>query len=145
MFQLDKLIKTVSKKKRIGRGGSRGGTSGRGHKGQNARSGGKVRPGFEGGQMPLSRRLPKRGFNNARFQDNNVIVSLKQLNDAFDEGAVVTREELASKGFISRKKISRIKVLAKGALEKKLVIHADAFSKKAEEEIKKVGGEVHVG
>lgn len=142
MFQLNKLSRVSSKKKRVGRGGGKGGTSGRGHKGQKARSGGNVSFAFEGGQMPLSRRLPKRGFNNTRFRKEWVIISLQQINNNFDDGSEITKEMLMEKGFGSSKKIVFVKILANGKLEKKITIVADACSKKAELAIKEAGGEV---
>ena len=146
MFQLNKLPKLTSKKKRVGRGGSRGGTSGKGHKGQKSRSGGSIKPSFEGGQMPISRRLPKRGFKNTRFQSEHIVVSLQQLNDKFDDGVEVTRQELMEKGFLSKKKNKYIavKILANGKLDKKLIIHADACSKGAIEAIKQSGSELRL-
>ena len=144
MFQLNKLAKLKAKKKRVGRGGSRGGTSGRGHKGQGCRSGGSVRASFEGGQMPISRRLPKRGFKNARFKKEFIVVSLQQLNDSFKENEEVTREIFIQKGFVSKKTRALIKVLANGQLDKKLIVHADACSKKAAEMIQKNGGEIRL-
>ena len=142
MFQLNKLSRVSSKRKRIGRGGAKGGTSGRGHKGQKSRSGGNVSFAFEGGQMPLSRRLPKRGFNNTRFQKDWVVISLDQLNNKFDDGSEITKEILAEKGFISKKKPVCIKILANGKLEKKITIEVDACSKKAGDAIRQAGGEV---
>ncbi|MBT3456260.1 50S ribosomal protein L15 [bacterium] len=142
MFQLNKLTKTVAKKKRIGRGGSRGGTSGRGHKGQGSRSGGNVSFAFEGGQMPISRRLPKRGFNNTRFQKKRVVISLTQLSAMFDDGAEVTKEAIMKNGLAPHKRPFVVKILANGELEKKLTVPADFCSKKALEMIKKAGGEI---
>lgn len=149
MLKLHTLTPLVKKRKRIGRGGERGGTSGKGHKGQKARSGGSVSPKFEGGQMPLYRRLPKRGFNNVEFSPEVEIVNVQQLNDAFDTGALVDRAALMEKGLIKPKKGLRgsaviIKVLGNGTLAKKLTVRADAFSKTAEAAIKKVGGETHL-
>lgn len=129
------------KKKRVGRGdGSNwGGTSGKGHKGQLARSGGKVKRGFEGGQTPLHRRLPKFGFKNTQFKNNYVIINLQQLN-GFD--GEVTPESLQAKGFL--KKSEKLKVLAKGTLEKSLTVKAHKFSDSAKAEIEKAGGKVEV-
>ncbi len=92
MAQLNNLVSSGKKRKRVGRGGSRGGTSGKGHKGQKARSGGTVRAGFEGGQMPLYRRLPKRGFTNARFKPELIIVNLDRLDKAFNDGELLLRK-----------------------------------------------------
>ena len=150
MFRLDNLQPLCKKRKRVGRGGSRGGTAGRGHKGQKARTSGTVRPGYEGGQMPLFRRLPKRGFSNASHKKDIVIVNLEQLESKFQDGELVTRQTLIEKGIIKAQpgKIDLvvkgyfIKILADGELKKKLTIEADAFSAKAREAIEKVGGKV---
>jgi len=129
------------KEKRLGRGigSGTGKTSGKGHKGQNARSGGGVRVGFEGGQMPLVRKLPRRGFNNANFKKQYSIVNLNELNK-FDENAVVDANALIEKGFFSKVEEYGVKVLGNGKLEKALTIKASKFSKSALEKIKKVGG-----
>ncbi|HRN77698.1 MAG TPA: 50S ribosomal protein L15 [Candidatus Dependentiae bacterium] len=143
MAELHKLKSSGKKMKRVGRGGSRGGTSGRGHKGQRARTSGNAPAGFEGGQMPLYRRLPKRGFNNARFQCDTVIVNLVNL-DSFNDGDVVTREELIERGIIKRYKSKKpfvVKILGDGELTKKLIIHADAFSQSAKQAVEQAGGE----
>lgn len=149
MLRLDALTPLVKKRKRVGRGGSRGGTSGKGHKGQKARSGGYVAIAFEGGQMPLFRRLPKRGFTNAHSKIEYQTVSLAQLDKTFNDGDVVNREILIQKGLINGNKSKKsllcfVKVLGSGTLSKKLVVHAEAFSKTAEEAIKGRGGEVHI-
>lgn len=133
-----------SKKKhfRVGRGhgSGNGKTAGRGHKGQNARSGGGVRPGFEGGQMPLTRRIPKRGFNN-HFRKEYVIVNLDVLNDNFAEGAVVDKETLIENGLVKTvKNDAGLKVLGNGELTVKLTVKAAKFSGSAKEAIEKVGG-----
>lgn len=132
-----------SSRKRLGRGAGSGlgKTSGKGHKGQNARSGGGTRPGFEGGQLPLFQRLPKRGFKNVNRKEY-VVVNLGDLN-RFDEGTVVTPELLLETRIIS-KLLNGVKVLAEGNLEKKLVIKAHKFSKSAQEAIEKVGGTAEV-
>ena len=127
--------------KRLGRGigSGLGKTSGKGHKGQWARSGGGVRPGFEGGQMPLIRRIPKRGFNNY-FKKSFSIVNLSVL-DTFEAGAVVDINVLAEKGLIKLVKDSvGLKVLAGGELKKAITVKANAFSASAKEAIEKVGG-----
>ncbi len=147
MFELHNLTPAGKKKKRVGRGGSRGGTSGRGHKGQGSRSGGGPRVGFEGGQMPLYRRLPKRGFTNARFKTDCRIVSLQAINDAFADGDSVNREALIEKGIIKRQKSKGtflVKVLGNGELSKKVTVVADRFSKSALEAIKNAGGEARL-
>lgn len=129
------------KKKRIGRGdgSGQGGTAGKGHKGQLARSGGKVKPGFEGGQTPLHRRLPKFGFKNTDFKDNYVIINLQQLNRYEGE---VSPTLLAEQGFL--KKTEKLKVLANGKLDKALTVKAHKFSAAAKAEIEKAGGKVEV-
>jgi large subunit ribosomal protein L15 len=147
MFTLDTLTPLVKKRKRVGRGGERGGTSGRGHKGQKARTSGTVRPGFEGGQMPIYRRLPKRGFNNHAFQVEMVIINLGQLNEVCQDGQEVTKEFLMEKGLIKpgkSKKNVLLKVLANGILTKKnLIVHADKCSAAAGVAIENLGGKVH--
>ena len=149
-LQLNNLSSLVKKRKRVGRGGSRGGTSGKGHKGQKARSGGSVRVAFEGGQMPLFRRLPKRGFNNSSFKELVAIVSLKKINDLFNDGDQVTKETLLAKGALSLKKSIKgtdgwqVKVLGDGKLTKKLIVVADAFSKSALKIINDIGGEARL-
>ena len=130
--------------KRLGRGigSGKGKTSGKGHKGQWARSGGGVRPGFEGGQMPLSRRLPKTGFDN-RYKKVYSIVNLDDLNK-FDDGAVVNAEELKKAGVISKIEPYGLKVLGNGELTKKVTVQAKKFSKSAQEKIEKAGGKAEV-
>ena len=130
--------------KRLGRGigSGLGKTSGKGHKGQWARSGGGVRPGFEGGQMPLTRRLPKRGFKN-RFVKVYTIVNVSEL-EKFENGTEITPEVLLSNGVISKIEANGVKVLGNGTLTKKLVVKASKFSKSAVETIEKAGGSVEV-
>lgn len=132
----------VKKKKRVGRGSGsgHGKTSGRGDKGQKARSGGTKGKGFEGGQMPLIRRVPKRGFSNP-FKIIYDIVNLNQLNK-FNEGEEVTIEKMKDKRLVSGK--YPVKILGNGAIEKKLIVIANKFSKSAESKIKEKGGEVRV-
>jgi large subunit ribosomal protein L15 len=148
MLQLNKLKPLVKKRKRVGRGGSRGGTSGKGHKGQKARSGGYVSPKFEGGQMPLYRRLPKRGFNNKDFKQIVEIVNVKQLNELFEDGAHVDKALLIEKGLIRLKKGVKgtvvLKVLGDGPLAKKLTVVADAFSQSALAAINNLGGKAQL-
>ena len=131
-------------KKRVGRGigSGLGKTSGKGHKGQNARSGGGVRQGFEGGQLPLFRRLPKRGFSNAMFKVRYAVINLSDLNK-FEDGAVITPELLSEMGLV-KKQLDGIKVLGNGKLEKKLVVKAHKFSDVAKEQIEKLGGKAEV-
>jgi large subunit ribosomal protein L15 len=128
--------------KRLGQGESsgKGKTSGKGHKGQKARSGGSIRLGFEGGQMPLIRRLPKRGFNNARFKTVYAIVNLRDLN-SFDDGASVDETVLRKAGLV-RGIIDGVKILGNGELTKKITIVADKVSASAKEKIEKAGGSV---
>jgi len=144
MFRLDSLKPLSRKRKRVGRGGSRGGTSGRGHKGQKARTSGLVPPGFEGGQMPLHRRLPKRGFTNARFAEHVVIVDLGRVNDMFDDGAEVTCESLLEKNVVKCRKSgppSKFKLLA-GQVTKKLTITVHQCSASAAKAVEAAGGKV---
>ena len=130
-------------RKRVGRGigSGTGKTSGRGHDGQNARSGGGVRLGFEGGQIPLFQRLPKRGFTNINRKDY-AIVNLDTLN-RFEEGTEVTPELLLETGVISNAK-SGIKILGNGTLDKKMTVKANKFSASAKEAIEKAGGQTEV-
>lgn len=130
--------------KRLGRGigSGKGKTSGKGHKGQNARSGGGVRPGFEGGQMPLTRRLPKRGFNNA-FKKVYSIVNVETLN-AFEDNTTINAAFLLESGVLSKIEPYGLKVLGEGTLNKKLTVQAQKFTKSAEEKIKEAGGKVEV-
>lgn len=130
-------------KKRIGRGqgSGTGKTSGKGNKGQNARSGGGVRLGFEGGQTPLARRLPKRGFTN--FTRKEYATLNVELLERFEDGTVITPEMLLEQRII-RKKLNGVKVLGNGELTKKLTVKANKFSKSAQEIIEKAGGSVEV-
>ena len=145
-MNLHELSPAKRKKKasrRIGRGhGSGWGkTAGKGHKGQKARSGGSIRPGFEGGQMPLQRRIPKRGFNNI-FAKNIVAINVSAL-EAFDDGAEVTTEALIEKGIV-KKSYDGIKILGNVTLTKKLTVKVDAASKSAIEKIEAAGGKIEV-
>jgi len=135
--------KSIKKRKRVGRGcgSGHGSSSCRGSNGQNSRSGGGTRPGFEGGQMPLYRRIPKRGFTNI-FKKNYSIVNIGQLN-IFKDGDVVAQKELIDKGIV--KKVGYgVKILATGELNKKLTIKANKFSQKAISKIELVGGKIEV-
>lgn len=131
-------------KKRVGRGigSGMGKTSTRGHKGQNARSGGGVRPGYEGGQTQLFKRLPKRGFTNVNRKEY-ALVKLGDLNDKFEAGAVVDLASLKEAGLV-KKEYEGVKILSNGELSKALTIKATKFSKAAEEKIKAAGGTVEV-
>jgi large subunit ribosomal protein L15 len=126
--------------KRIGRGpaSGQGKTAGKGHKGQKARAGRGMRPGFEGGQMPLQRRLPKRGFNNI-FAKEIAIVNVSALNDAFEAGAVVDIPALIAAGLV-KKELDGVKILGNGELTKALTVKATAFSKEAKAKIEAAGG-----
>ncbi|MBC8537111.1 50S ribosomal protein L15 [Feifania hominis] len=124
-----------------GAGSGNGKTGGRGHKGQKARSGGGVRPGFEGGQMPLQRRLPKRGFNNI-FATRYAIVNVSDLN-VFEDGATVSLEELSAKGLV-KKAYDGVKILGNGDIQKKLTVKAAKFSNSAKEKIEAAGGKTEV-
>ena len=125
-----------------GAGSGNGKTAGKGHKGQNARSGGGVRPGFEGGQLPLYRKLPKRGFNNYRFGKQYTIVNVDVLN-RFEDGAVVDADALLAAGVVS-KVLDGIKVLGEGEVSKKITVKAAVFSATAKEKIEAVGGKTEV-
>jgi len=144
-MQLHELKKPdgIRSKKRIGRGdgSGTGSTAGKGHKGQKSRSGGGVRPGFEGGQMPLQRRLPKRGFT-IIFKKEYSIVNVKDFN-VFEEGIEVTPELLQQAGLIKNLK-NEVKVLGDGDLERKVTVKAHRFSKQAEEKITAQGGKAEV-
>ena len=131
----------VGKRKGRGVGTGNGKTGGRGHKGQHARSGGKTRIGFEGGQMPLSRRVPKRGFNNV-FAKPLTAINLAALN-RFEDGAVVDAAALVEAGVISACPYG-LKVLANGTLTKKITVKAKAFSESAKEKIEQAGGKAEV-
>ena len=125
-----------------GAGSGNGKTAGKGHKGQNARSGGGVRPGFEGGQLPLYRKLPKRGFNNYRFAAKYAVINVQDLNK-FNDGDVVDCEALLANRIIN-KCFDGIKVLGEGELTKKLTVKASVFSASAKEKIEAVGGTAEV-
>ena len=131
------------RRKRLGCGESSGlgKTSGRGHKGQKSRSGGGVRPGFEGGQMPLHRRLPKKGFSNVAFRPTVAIVNVAQLNERFEDGDTVSEESRRAKR-LARGRFDLLKVLRNGVLERKMTVKADAVSASAKEKNEKAGGSV---
>ena len=145
-MRLDELQPAEGSKfapKRVGRGigSGTGKTSGKGHKGQNARSGGGVRPGFEGGQMPLYRRLPKRGFKNI-FAKQYVSINVEDLNK-LEDGTEVTAEVLKEAGIIS-KTIDGVKILGRGEVTKKLTVKVAKYSASAKEKIEKAGGKAEV-
>ncbi len=135
---------SVKSTKRLGRGtgSGQGKTAGKGHKGQNARSGKGTRLGFEGGQMPIYRRLPKRGFTNI-FAKEYAVVNLSVLNDKFEDNTEVTPELLVEAGIL-KKLYDGVKILGDGNLEKKLTVKANKFSKSATEKIEANGGKVEV-
>ena len=126
-----------------GVGSGNGKTAGRGHKGQNARTGCGVRPGFEGGQIPLYRRLPKRGFTNSLFKKEYAIINLETLDKLFNDGDAVSMETLLEKGVI-RKELNGLKVLGRGEITKKLTVKAAIFSASAKEKIEAAGGKAEV-
>ena len=130
--------------KRLGCGESsgHGKTSGKGHKGQKARSGGSIRLGFEGGQMPLIRRLPKRGFNNAAFKTKYAVINLDEL-EVFEAGSQINEQILREKGLVNGK-IDGVKILGHGELTKKLMVEANKFSESARQKIEQAGGAVVV-
>lgn len=144
IYELSPAVGSKKRKKRVGRGmaSGNGKTSGKGHKGQNARSGGGVRPGFEGGQMPLHRRVPKRGFNNI-FKKRYAIINVGDL-ERFEDGAEVNILKLLEMGVV-KKKYCGLKVLGNGTVEKKIKITAAKFSKMAIEKIENAGGKVNIG
>ncbi|MEM6278569.1 MAG: 50S ribosomal protein L15 [Verrucomicrobiota bacterium] len=131
------------RRRRVGRGESSGlgKTCGKGHKGQQSRSGASIRPGFEGGQMPLARRLPKKGFNNAQFKTNFAILNVKDLEAKFSDGDTVNEESLRACGLVQGI-YDAIKVLGNGDLAKKLTVNVDKVSASAKEKIEKAGGTV---
>ena len=135
---------STASRKRVGRGAGSGlgKTSGKGHKGQNARSGGGVRPGFEGGQLPLFRRLPKRGFSNYEFKTRYATVNVEDL-EVFEENTVVTIDLLKEKGLI-KKELDGLKILGNGTLTKKLTVRADKFTNSAKAKIENIGGKTEV-
>ena len=131
------------KRKRVGRGpgSGHGKTAGRGEKGQKSRSGFSQKPGFEGGQMPLHRRIPKRGFTN-KFAKEYAVLNVKELND-FEDGTEVTPELLTQKGLVKKGK-DGIRILGEGELSRKLTVRAHHFSESARQKIEKAGGSVEV-
>ena len=144
LHELEKNIGATHSKKRVGRGpgSGLGKTSGRGQKGQKARSGGSISPVFEGGQLPLFRRIPKRGFSNAKFKKQYAVINLDKLN-VFKDNTTVTPALLKSSGII-KKELDGIKVLGNGELKHKLTIQANAFSKTALDKIKESGSKAEV-
>lgn len=144
LHELSPAAGSVKERKRIGRGSAtgQGKTAGKGHKGQKARAGRGMRPGFEGGQMPLQRRIPKRGFVNI-FRTEYAIVNLSDLEKRFDNGAVVDVQALKDSGLI-KKTLDGVKVLGRGELSKKLTVKVNAFSDSAKQKIEAAGGKAEV-
>lgn len=144
LHELEKNPGAKQDKRRVGRGpgSGLGKTCGKGHKGQNARSGGGVKATFEGGQLPLYRRLPKRGFTNAKFKVEYAVINLSDLN-RFEDGTTVTPALLKETGLV-KKQLAGIKVLGNGELEKKLTIQANKFTASAIEKIEKSGSKAEV-
>ncbi len=143
LHELSPAPGSVSPKFRKGRGpgSGNGKTAGKGHKGQNARSGGGVRPGFEGGQMPLQRRVPKRGFTNI-FQTRYATINVERLN-CFEDGAVVDARAILDAGLL-KKTLDGVKILGRGELTKKLTVNVAAFSEGAKSKIEAAGGKAEV-
>lgn len=144
LHELERNIGATHARKRVGRGSGSGlgKTSGRGQKGQKARSGGSINPVFEGGQLPLYRRLPKRGFTNGKFRTRYAVINLSALN-VFEDNTVVTPALLKEKGII-KNQLDGVKVLGNGKLDKKLTIQANKFSITALEKIKESGSKAEV-
>lgn len=143
LHELSPAPGSIKERKRVGRGpaSGQGKTAGKGHKGQLARSGGKG-PGFEGGQLPLQMRVPKRGFKNI-FRTEMAIVNVASLENAFEDGAVVTIDALLELGLI-KKTLDGVKVLGNGAITKKLTVQVNAFSESAKQKIEAAGGKAEV-
>ena len=144
LHELERNIGATHEKKRVGRGSGSGlgKTSGRGQKGQKARSGGSINPVFEGGQLPLYRRIPKRGFKNAKFRTSYAVINVEDLNK-FENGTTVTPALLKETGLL-KNQLDGVKVLGTGKLEKKLTIQANKFSASALEKIKEAGSKAEV-
>ena len=144
IHELGAVAGSTKEVKRIGRGhgSGNGKTAGKGHKGQKARAGRGMRPGFEGGQMPLQRRIPKRGFNNI-FGTEMAIVNVAALEEAYESGATVTVDSLIEKGLV-KKALDGVKVLGHGEISKSLTVQANAFSESAKQKIEAAGGKTEV-
>lgn len=144
LHELEKNIGATHRRKKVGRGpgSGLGKTSGKGHKGQKSRSGVTIPATFEGGQMPLFRKLPKRGFSNHKFKKEYAVVNLDDLN-IFEDGTLVTPVLLREKGIIN-KELEGVKILARGELKKKLTVQAHKFSLSAKEKIEKSGSKIEV-
>lgn len=144
LHELSPAAGSTKERKRIGRGvgSGQGKTAGKGHKGQKARAGRGMRPGFEGGQMPLQRRIPKRGFVNI-FRTEMAIVNVASLEKAFNAGDTVTIEALVEKGLV-KKVLDGVKVLGNGEITKSLTVQVNAFSESAKQKIEAAGGKIEV-
>ena len=144
LHDLSPAAGSAKERKRIGRGpaSGQGKTAGKGHKGQKARAGRGMRAGFEGGQMPLQRRIPKRGFNNI-FATEMAIANVAALDKYFEDGATVTIDALIEKGII-KKTMDGVKILGQGEISKKLTVQANAFSDSAKSKIEAAGGKAEV-
>ena len=144
LHELQPAVGSTTAPKRLGRGvgSGLGKTSGKGHKGAKARSGGGKRPGFEGGQMPLQRRIPKRGFNNI-FAKEIAAVNVSALDKAFEDGAVVDVNALIEKGLV-KKALDGVKILGNGEISKKLTVKVNAYSDSAKQKIEAAGGKAEV-
>lgn len=144
LHELSPANGSTKERKRIGRGAGsgQGKTAGKGHKGQKARAGRGMRPGFEGGQMPLQRRIPKRGFVNI-FRTEMAIVNVAKLEKCFEAGETVTVEALVEKGLV-KKVLDGVKVLGNGDITKALTVQANAFSESAKAKIEAAGGKIEV-
>ena len=144
LHELSPVAGSTKARKRIGRGpaSGQGKTAGKGHKGQKARAGRGMRPGFEGGQMPLQRRVPKRGFNNI-FRTEMAIVNVAALEANYEAGAVVTIDSLIEKGLV-KKVLDGVKVLGYGEITKALTVQANAISESAKQKIEAAGGKIEV-
>ena len=144
LHELSPAAGSTKERKRIGRGAGsgQGKTAGKGHKGQKARAGRGMRPGFEGGQMPLQRRVPKRGFNNI-FRTEMAIVNVAALEANYDAGSVVTIDSLIEKGLV-KKVLDGVKVLGYGEITKALTVQANAISESAKQKIEAAGGKIEV-
>jgi len=146
LHDVDQGIHKYKKRKRIGRGtgSGHGKTASKGHKGHSSRQGFKQNPLFEGGQMPLARRVPKRGFVNGAFKKNFAIINLDRIEDAFEAGSIVDETALRDRGLVKGRHDDGIKVLGDGAISKPLTIHAQKFSESAVAKITAAGGSVVV-
>lgn len=144
LHELSPVPGSTKERKRIGRGpaSGQGKTAGKGHKGQKARAGRGIRPGFEGGQMPLQRRIPKRGFNNI-FRKEYATVNIASLDKVFNDGDTVTIEALVNSGLV-KKTLDGVKVLGNGEIAKKLTVQVNAYSETAKSKIEAAGGKAEV-